>query len=66
MLLQAQLDEALTKLKAIEAKGSWLDHFSAAVHAAERAVEVLLRNYERQVTDELLKERFDKASILRR
>jgi len=57
-LLEAQLTEARAKLKELESKGTWLDHFNTAVHAAERRVEGLLGRYERRVTDELLRERF--------
>jgi predicted component of type VI protein secretion system len=57
-LLEAQLTEARARLKELESKGTWLDHFNAAVHAAERRVEGLVGQYERRVTDELLRERF--------
>jgi hypothetical protein len=57
-LLETQLTEARAKLKELEAKGTWLDHFNSAVHAAERRVEGLVGHYERRVTDELLRERF--------
>jgi len=61
VLLEAQLNEARAKLKDLEAQGSWLDRFNAAVHVAERQLEVLRGNYERRVIDELLKERFGQA-----
>jgi hypothetical protein len=58
VLLEAQLEEARKHLKELEAKGSWLDRFNQAVHVAERQVEILRGNYERQVLGELIHLRY--------
>ena len=57
-LLTAQLTEARNHLAAIEAKGTWLDKFNNSVLDAERTVAVLIRQYERLVTNQLVETRF--------
>jgi hypothetical protein len=57
-LLEAQLTEARAKLKELESKGTWLDHFNSAVYAAERRVEGLVGHYERLVIDQLIHLRY--------
>jgi hypothetical protein len=58
VLLTVQLDEAKRNLAAIEAKGTWLDKFNNSVLDAERMVAVLVRQYERLVTNQLVESRF--------
>jgi hypothetical protein len=57
-LLEAQLTEACPKLKELESKGTWLDHFNTAVYAAEGRVEGLVNHYSKVVIDELIHLRY--------
>jgi hypothetical protein len=57
-LLEAQLTEARAKLKELESKGTWLDHFNTAVYAAESRVESLVNHYSKVVIDQLIHVRY--------